>query len=122
MPIRNTASHQSNHDTQFATKFSVKCTRLGIKHWKLSVAHPQRNGQAEAANKLILMALKKGLEGKSNKWVDELPAVLWVVRTSIRGPTGETTYALVFGSEALSPTELALPSYRISTYGKDYKC
>lgn len=30
----------SDHDTQFATKFTIECSRLGIKHWKSSVAHP----------------------------------------------------------------------------------
>lgn len=33
-----------------------------------------------------------------------------------RGPTGEMAYALVFETEAMSPAELALSSYRISTY------
>lgn len=33
-----------DHDTQFSTKFTMECTRLGIKHWKSSVSHPQGNG------------------------------------------------------------------------------
>lgn len=78
----------TDHGTQFSKKFMVECKRLQIRHWKSSVAHPQSNGQAEATNKLVLMALKKNLEGKSNKWVDELNPVLWAVRTSTRGPTG----------------------------------
>lgn len=30
----------TDHDTQFATKLVAECSRLRIKHWKLSVAHP----------------------------------------------------------------------------------
>lgn len=60
----------TDHGTQFSTKFSAECTRLGIKHWRSFVAHPQGNGQAEAVNKLVFTALKKNLEGKFNKWVD----------------------------------------------------
>lgn len=62
----------TNHDTQFSTKVAVECTRLEVKHWKSSVVHPQGNGWAEAANKIVLTTLRKNLEGKSNKWVDEL--------------------------------------------------
>lgn len=92
----------TDHGTQFSTKFTTECTRLGIKHWKSS-------------NKIVLAALKKNLEEKSNKWINELPATLWAVRTLARGPTKETTYALVFGSEAISLAELALPSYKVFT-------
>lgn len=33
-----------------------------------------------------------------------------------RGPMGETAYPLVFGSEAVLPAELALPSYRVTPF------
>lgn len=56
------------------------------------------------------------MEGKSNKWVDELNSMLWGIRTSARGPTDETPYALVFGSKAILPAELALPLYRVSAF------
>lgn len=47
----------TNHGTQFSKTFT-------------SVAHPQGYGQAKVANKLVLQALKKNLEGTSKKWVD----------------------------------------------------
>lgn len=37
-------------------------------------------------------------EGKSNRWVEELPTTIWTVRISVRGSTGETPYVLVYGS------------------------
>lgn len=63
--------------------------------------------------------MRKNLEGKSNKWVDELNPALWVVQTLTRSPTEETTYALVYGSEAVVLTELALPTFRISIYNQE---
>lgn len=57
------------------------------------MAHPQGNGQAEAANEFVLMTLKKNLEGKFTNWVEALLVALWVVRTSTRGHTGDTPYA-----------------------------
>nr|KYP57350.1 hypothetical protein KK1_003610 [Cajanus cajan] len=35
------------------------------------------NGQAEAANKVILQELKKRLGNAKGQWADELPSILW---------------------------------------------
>jgi len=55
-------------------------TELGVKHITSSVEHPQTNGQAEAANKVILSQLKKRLGAAKGKWDDELLEVLWAYR------------------------------------------
>lgn len=53
-----------DHGTQFSKKFTNECNCLYIKHWKSSVVHPQGNGQAKVANKLVIQALKKNLESQ----------------------------------------------------------
>nr|KYP57314.1 Transposon Ty3-I Gag-Pol polyprotein [Cajanus cajan] len=53
---------------------------LGIKHQFTSVEHPQSNGQVEAANKVILMELKKRLGDAKGAWAEELLEVLWAYR------------------------------------------
>lgn len=78
----------------------------------------QGNGQTEAANNLVLTTLRKNLEGKFNKWVDELHSTLWAFRTSTRGPTGVIAYALVFGTKVVLLVVLALPSYSVSLFDK----
>jgi hypothetical protein len=49
------------------------------------VAHPRANRQAERANGMILDALKKRLYRANDKhprrWLKELPAVVWGLRT-----------------------------------------
>ncbi|MDD0469311.1 hypothetical protein PS001_24660, partial [Shigella sonnei] len=70
-------------------QFLEKC---GVKLKFASVHHPKRNGQAEAANKLVLNLLKKKLTGAKGKWADELPAVLWALRTTPSRATGETPF------------------------------
>ncbi|XP_020208869.1 uncharacterized protein LOC109793805 [Cajanus cajan] len=50
---------------------------IGVKQVPTSVEHPQTNGQAEAANKVILRELKKWLGSAKGQWVDELPSILW---------------------------------------------
>jgi len=51
-----------------------------IQHITSSVEHPQTNGQAEAANKVILRELKKRLGDAKGRWADELLEVLWAYR------------------------------------------
>ncbi|GJY74232.1 reverse transcriptase domain-containing protein [Tanacetum coccineum] len=45
-------------------------------------------------------------------WVDELPNVLWAHHTSIKQSNGETPFSLTYGSEAVIPAEIGMPSYR----------
>ncbi|XP_047181154.1 uncharacterized protein LOC124847654 [Vigna umbellata] len=45
---------------------------LGITHIMSLVEHPQTNGQAEVANKIIVQELKKRLREAKGSWVDEL--------------------------------------------------
>ena len=50
---------------------------LGIKHLVISVEHPQTNGQAQAANKVILRALQTRLDKSKGLWKEELYSILW---------------------------------------------
>nr|KYP48306.1 Transposon Ty3-I Gag-Pol polyprotein [Cajanus cajan] len=72
---------------------------LGIKHLPTSVEHPQTNGQAEAANKVILRELKKRLGNAKRQWADELPSIFWAYHcTPVE--VGETSHRRqVFNSE-----------------------
>ncbi|RDX59106.1 Pol polyprotein, partial [Mucuna pruriens] len=53
----------SDNETQFASRLTAEfCEGLSIKQLFTSVEHPQSNGQAEAANRVILKGLHKRLE------------------------------------------------------------
>ncbi|XP_020224200.1 uncharacterized protein LOC109806238 [Cajanus cajan] len=60
-----------------AQDFEDFLRELGIKHLPTSVEHLQTNGQAEAANKVILRELKKCFGNAKGKWAEELPSILW---------------------------------------------
>ncbi|XP_056688315.1 uncharacterized protein [Spinacia oleracea] len=108
------------HGSQFDCA-PIQCF-LGLYRVKLahsSVCHPQSNGQAEAANKQILAALKKKLEDCKGKWADLMPEILWCNRTAIKEATGESPFKLSFGSEAVIPAEMALPTMRIQHYDEE---
>jgi len=63
MPIwRPTNNHNRQRPTFIDKELAKFYTDLGIKHVTSSVEHPQTNGQAEAANKVILVELRKRLD------------------------------------------------------------
>ena len=49
-------------------------------------------------------------------WIEELPVVLWSIRTTPNRATGQTPFALVYGAEAVLPTELVYGSPRVLAY------
>ncbi len=96
--------------------FREFCSELGIDHRFTSVAHPQTNGETEVTNRTILQGLKARLDQSKGQWVEDLYNVLWAYRTTFRIPTGETPFNLTYGTEAVIPLEIGLPSPRVEHY------
>jgi transposase InsO family protein len=96
------------------------CNEHGIRVDTAAVGHPRTNGQVERANGMILQAVKarifKRLEKFGNRWLAELPAVVWSLRTTPSRATGRTPFFLVFGSEAILPTDLEYGAPRVQAY------
>ncbi|KAK3013084.1 hypothetical protein RJ639_008975 [Escallonia herrerae] len=90
--------------------FQTFCTNLSIDLRFTSAAHPQSNGQTENMNRSILQGLKKKLDDAKGAWVDELPKVLWAYRTTPHSVTGETPFFLCYGTEALLPVKIGVPT------------
>ena len=102
---------------QFDTdKLRDYCASYGIQMRDTAVTRPQTNGQVESTNKQILSGLKKRLDSAKGPWADELPAILWSIRTTEKRATGETPFMLVYGSEAVLPIELAIRPHRTATF------
>ncbi|GKV00920.1 hypothetical protein SLEP1_g13528 [Rubroshorea leprosula] len=70
----------------------------------------------ESVNKCILEGIRPRLEQHKAKWADELNNVLWAYRTTSRTATGETPYHLAFGTEAVIPVEIGIPSFRVTHF------
>ncbi|GAU24437.1 hypothetical protein TSUD_364210 [Trifolium subterraneum] len=106
----------SDNGTQFTSESVINfCQEKGICNTFISVEHPQANGQAESANKVILRAIKRRLEGKDKNWVEHLLPTLWSYHTTIHSSTGETPFKMVYGADAMIPAEVDPPSWRIAT-------
>jgi len=102
---------------QFMDKELAKFyTGLGIKHITSSVEHPQTNGQAEAANKVILIELRKRLDTAKGRWPEELIEVLWAYKCTPQSSTNESPFSLVYGADAMIPVEIGEPSLRQELY------
>ncbi|GKB07409.1 reverse transcriptase domain-containing protein [Tanacetum coccineum] len=72
----------------------------------------QSNGLMERANRCLGEGIKARL-GKGNKnWIKELPHVLWAHRTMIKSSHGDTPFSLTYGTEAVIPAEIEMPTYR----------
>ena len=78
------------------------------------------NGQVERANDMILQGLKPRIYNDLNKfgrrWMKELPSVVWSLRTTPSRATGFTPFFLVYGAEAILPTDLEYGSPRTRAY------
>ena len=64
--------------------FRTFCLYLNIKNLYSTPRYSHSNRQVKATNKTLLNVLKKRLEGAKEKWVNELPGVLWAYQTTSR--------------------------------------
>src|SRR3954462_5387745 len=103
-----------------SAEFKKFCWSSGILVNFAFVAHPRSNGQVERANGLILKGIKRRLirelKEAAGAWVDELPSVLWGLRTTPNRSTQATPFFLVYGLEAVLPSDLKHNAPRITQY------
>jgi transposase InsO family protein len=108
----------TDNSTNFTSgEFQDFAKNLGIKLKYASVVHAKSNGQVEKANGLVCGGLKKRLlrplKRAAGAWVEELPSVLWSLRTTPNSSTGYTPFFLLFGAEAVLPTDIRYSAPRV---------
>jgi hypothetical protein len=114
----------SRTPTDFAKGvFTEFCSQKGIRLDLASVAHPQTNRKVEKANGLILAGimprLVKPLECSARCWVEELPSVLWSLRTTPNRSVGFTPFFLVYGAEVVLPSDIKFYAPRVVQYTQE---
>jgi hypothetical protein len=69
---------------------------------------------------MILQGIKPRIYNDLNKfgkrWIKELPSVVWSLRTTSSWATGFSPFFLVYGAEAVLPTDLEYGSPRTKAY------
>ena len=88
------------------------CYQFKIEYRNSTLYRPKANGAVEAANKNIKKILRKMVQS-SRQWHEKLPFALLGYRTTVRTSVGATPYSLVYGTEAVIPSEIEIPSLRI---------
>ncbi|XP_070021892.1 uncharacterized protein [Nicotiana sylvestris] len=88
------------------------CEKSKIMHHHSTPYWPKANGAIAAANKNIKKILRKMIQGSRQRH-EKLPFALLGYRTTVRIYVGATLYLLVYGTEAVIPAEVKIPSLRI---------
>ncbi|GJV51802.1 reverse transcriptase domain-containing protein [Tanacetum coccineum] len=103
----------SDNGKQFRDNpFKEWCEKLCIQQHFASVKHPQTNGLVERANRSLWEGIKARM-GKDNKnWMEEISHVLWAYRTMVKSSNGDTPFSLTYGTEAVIPAEIGMPTFR----------
>jgi ribonuclease HI len=85
------------------------CEQFGISLTHSTPYYPQGNGLAESSNKSLIKLIKKLLEDNKRAWDSKLKFALWADRVTTKKSLGLSPFQLVYGIEAVFPTQLALP-------------
>ncbi|GKF58364.1 reverse transcriptase domain-containing protein, partial [Tanacetum coccineum] len=56
--------------------------------------------------------IKARLDERRKDWIKEFPHVLWAHRTMIKLSNGDTPFSLTYGTEAVIPAEIGMPTIR----------
>jgi hypothetical protein len=96
------------------------CQNNTIDIYYSSVAFPRGNNQVERPNGMVLQAIKDRIfDDASNyatRWLAELPHVIWGLRIQVSSMIGFSPLFLVYGTEAILPTDVAFGAPRIQIY------
>ena len=96
--------------TDNGTNFISKLMRSVNDYWGIKQSfttpyHPQCDGMVERFNRTLATMISTLIEQSRRNWDDLLPYVLYAYRTAVHSSTGETPFYLMFGRDAMSPTD-----------------
>lgn len=66
----------------------------------------------------MIRGSKVKLDHFGGSWIEELPSILWLYRTTPREGMSMTSFHLVYKGEAVVPIEIEMRSTRVDIYGK----
>nr|GEW22677.1 hypothetical protein [Tanacetum cinerariifolium] len=98
--------------------YDILAKGLEIKLISTSVYHSQANREVKRANRSIMQEIKTRLHQDGAGWVKELPNILWAHRTMPKTSNRETPISLAYGTKAVIPVEICMPTRR-TTRGTD---
>eukprot|EP00253_Pinus_taeda_P012195 PITA_12195 len=104
----NQIIEEDEHDTQMQMfDFAIK---RGFKLKYSANYYPQGNGLVESTNINLIKIIKRTIEQNHKNWHKSLIFALWANRITQKYSVGSSPFKLVYGKEAVLPTNLILPS------------
>jgi hypothetical protein len=85
------------------------CEKYGFQLVHSTPYYPQGNGLEESSNKSLVNIIKKLLEDNKKAWDSKLKFSLWDDRATIKRSLDISPFQLVYGIEAIFPTQLSFP-------------
>jgi transposase InsO family protein len=100
--------------TDNAASFKSEPLVKFYEQFKISLIHstpyyPQENGLTKSSNKSLIKLIKRLLEDNKRACDSKLKFTLWANRVTTKKSLGTSPFQLVYGTEAVFPTQLALP-------------
>lgn len=87
--------------------FNHLLKRLGCTHYSTTAYHPQHNGLIERFHRTVKDSLRAS--SKNTYWVERLPLILLMLRTSPRSDGQPSPAEIVFGTTLRLPIDLLVP-------------
>ncbi|XP_025702684.1 uncharacterized protein [Arachis hypogaea] len=77
-------------------------------------------GRPKLLNELCYRRSRESFDNAKGEWAELIPEILWSYNTTVQNTTGETPFRLVYGSEALIPVEIGIPTLRAELYDEQH--
>lgn len=107
----------TDYGTQFVSYFfTIMCALFGVKHYNLTMYHPQKNGQAERFDKTIFTRLEHYVAEHQKNWGTLVQPLTYTNGTQVYRSAKHTPFNLVFCRHIPGPS-LSKPSIASSTDG-----
>jgi transposase InsO family protein len=99
----------TDNDASFMAKLLINfCEHFGISLIHSTPYYPQGNGLAESSNKSLINIIKRLLEDTKKAWDSKLKIFLWANRVTKKRSMGISPFKLVYRTEDVFPSQLAL--------------
>nr|GEU77133.1 reverse transcriptase domain-containing protein [Tanacetum cinerariifolium] len=94
-----------------------KVKNLASTFKEFSIIHVPRREDKKAdalkrVNKSLGEGIKARLDERSKNWLEEISHVLWAHRTMVKSSNRETPFSLTYGTKAVIPVEIGMPTLR----------
>jgi transposase InsO family protein len=83
------------------------CQIFGTRRSYTTAYHPQTDGLVERFNHTLATMISHYVDSNQDNWDECLPAVLFAYRRSTHDSTGDSPFYLMYGREAMAPTDVA---------------